>query len=354
MLIASTRISKAEDSRAPEDLSEWGLHCFCISAVHTPHGIIRLDTNGRILYQARTGTTQERLRKQGIATSESQIALLRTYGLLRQEGDVIKTSFPTLGPVEIGPLRERLTQLAAGIVTKITPDVRGITEQLRKEGLEANGYAVVFGYALDGLLWDELKARDALPSTDLNLAYPFWRGAFWAIYPERKDAAGTNEISEGNAALVTTWTDHVSKQLKAIADPDAIRPFLRAVGEGVHYAGPIDTNGASWELANANGKLLVPVIHQHAGDPIYESGKRIASAVAQALHDDPAGKAILASVKGATEQEAILIAAHELIWDVIDGVVTAGVVDLPGALGDAPVTPLSLRALVFIRVKEDR
>jgi hypothetical protein len=337
---------------APADLSTWGLHCFCIEAVRTPHRIVRFDNNGQILYRARTGVTKQALLQAGLAVTESQLSLMLEYRLLRKDGDVLTTAFPVLGPQETSSLRPKVNMLAARITPAITADVRAIAKILHDDGFADSTYAVVFGYVLDGLLWDELRARRQLPSTKLTLEHPQWNGAFWSIYPERVGVAGTNEVESGNAALVFTWTDRVSEALRSLENAPMLPEYLAGLAEvSSRPAVLLGSDQKEWRLASDNGVLRVPVIGQRTGDPIFDLGTRIAGQAARILTEDTYASTVLASIGNATREEATLIVAHELIWDIAAQLEAKKVIRRPAILSDGVMSTDSLRSLLFVRIR---
>ena len=73
------------DDTVPDDLADWSLHCFCIAARRTPHAVIRLDSNGRLLLAASRGIALSELRERGLLVADSQLLLLREFGLVALE-----------------------------------------------------------------------------------------------------------------------------------------------------------------------------------------------------------------------------------------------------------------------------
>lgn len=327
---ASTAGSAAWASEAPpHDLALWGLHCFCLTARHTPQGVVRADDNGRILWRARDGVTQDTLRAEDLTLTDSQLLLLRTYGLLAQDGARLTTAFPALGPEVMLPLRARLRLLARDVAPRLAPDAAAIVDELSRAGRPEHGYAVVFGYALDGLVWDDLRRRNALPETTLDLDHPIWRGAFWAIDPERAGTPGTNEDSFGDVTLVSVWTDQTVAPLKGLV------ASLSTSADQAHQP----------DMPQA-----IPVIDDVPGDPIHDHAEAIAAAAATALIDSPEGSKILASVPKASRGQAVLIVAHEFIWDLIERLVELKAVKTPSALMTSSPSAAQLHALLFLRV----
>jgi hypothetical protein len=82
------------DDTAPDDLAAWSLHCFCITARRTPHAIVRLDRNGRLLHAARHGISRGALREQGLLLADSQLVLLRDFGLVETDGEQVRPPSP--------------------------------------------------------------------------------------------------------------------------------------------------------------------------------------------------------------------------------------------------------------------
>jgi len=351
-LLAFVARTGSAETAAPADLSTWGLHCFCIDAVRTPQRIVRLDNNGQILYRARTGVTKQGLLEAGLGVTDSQLSLMLEYRLLRKDGDTFNTAFPVLGSEEMSVLRPKLDVLAARITPILAADVRAIAKVLRDEGFVDATYAVVFGYVLDGLLWDELSARRLLPSTKLTLERPQWNGAFWSIYPERVGVAGTNEVESDNVALVFTWTNRVSEALRSLENAPQLPEFLRGIADvSTRPAVLLGSDKKEWQLASDQGVLRVPVIRQRTGDPIFDRGARIASQIARILAEDTDAGTILASVDNATREEAMLIVAHELIWDIGAQLETKKIIRRPAVLSDGDMSAEALRSLLFVRIR---
>jgi hypothetical protein len=252
-------------SIAPTDLAAWGLHCFCITARQTPQSIVRLDHNGDLLHRAAGGVPLAVLRSEGLVSSDSQIRLLQAFGLLRQIDDMLITTFPIIGPEAIVALRARIAKVTEGLAETIAADARAMQAALADAGHADSAYAVLFGYALDGLLWNEPALRNVLPDAKLDLDHPFWRGTFWAVYPDRTGAPGTNEAVEGRASFVTVWTDDLALDLRNETVIGPVRAACRGIGK----------NPGSGPAAPA------PVIRAVCNDPIHRLASRIVAAIAR-------------------------------------------------------------------------
>src|ERR1019366_7086175 len=100
-------------------------------------------------------------------------------------------------------------------------DLQTITADLQRRNLSESLYSVMFSYVLDGLSWDQLSSRKAIPSMEVTADHPFWDGTFWAVYPKREAAPGTNSTGPHGITLLMTWTDPVLRELNALQEaPD--------------------------------------------------------------------------------------------------------------------------------------
>jgi hypothetical protein len=301
---------------APPDLAQWGLHAFALGARSTPQGIVALDDNGALLYQARDGITLAELEARGIASSQSRLKLLQTYDLITIDGDRVTTAFPVVGPETLDALRPRIRRLAADLARQVSGEVRAITAELRRRGHTGHDYAVVFGHAVDGLLWDRLRAHGMVPSTELSVERPFWNGAFWAIYPPVAGGAGVNELPGPAATLVMVWTDETNHALWEWARSEAARQML----------------------TDPAGQNEIPVLATDEGDGLHRHSLNIADTIAQALRSDPQAVALLEAMPDAGPHERALIVAHELIWDLMEALTASGHLrPLAGNDGERPV-----------------
>lgn len=273
---------------APEDLALWGLHCFCLHARRTPQAVVRMDGNGRVLWLARNGAARAELPATG-----SQLALLEVFGLIARDRDRWRSTVPM---VEAAALRAEAAALAAPLLPDLADTIAAIGAELAREGLADHAPAVAFGHLLDGWFWDVLRGQGLLPPDTLTPEHPFWRGAFWAVWPPVPAAAGLNLMWGAGASLAMVWTAETASALRALAADPATKAALEAAPAGDRAmlpSGPapvIRPGGALDRLAEAAAtRLAAPFTDMMPGLlPLLPEGV------------DPA--------------TARVIAGHELVW----------------------------------------
>lgn len=309
----------------PEDLAEWGLHAFSLGARSTPHRLIGLDHNGPLLYLAREGITKSTLAEYGIVPSESQLELLRIYDLIEVDDDTISTRFPIVGRETVKEIRMASRDLAQSLVKNLSENVEAISTNVRERGFAGHEYAVVFGYAIDGLFFTDLKRKKAVPSTELSIERPFWNGVFWALYPGRDQSAGTNEARFGDASMTAVWTKATAHAVMDYVDSDEGR-FL---------------------VDNHDTQKILPVITADSDDDVHRQAQTMSEAMIEAL-TSPAAEALYAPVQELDRQCATVIICHELIWDIMEELTIQGALTRPSSFDSDNASEDELTRQCFI------
>lgn len=352
ILFASTVRAEAQqvDSTIAPTFESFSVIQYAATQGPGPQNILRLDNNGAVVLAARRGISREELEKKTPFT-ESQIALLKTFRLLEERNGTLTTAFPILNPEETRQLRRRTQAAAPRLAEMLAPDIRLLTQELRAIGREANAYTILFSYSVDGLVWNEFEQRSLVDIREITASKPLWAGEIWALHPPRAFASGTNSISEEGVSLKVNWTEGaIPRMLPFVADITTLLQMFndyRTEGSVVHQRvrevfGPFD-------LFDEEGRFTIPVIVEDESSPLYRSARAIAEAVAAAA---PA-LLNLASLTEAfgfrDERQALIVAYHELMWDVMDHLEAEGLVRKPAAFAEPErAAPSDIADLVFI------
>ncbi|WP_133061497.1 hypothetical protein [Streptosporangium minutum] len=297
----------------PEDLALWALHCYCPNAMRTPHRLVSDGRNGRALYTARHGAARGDL-----DVSDEQLSQLLEFRLLERDGERLRTAFPVLGSGETSPLRAALRHLAIPLVDAVEKPVGEIAAELRRRGIDHSLYAMVFGYALDLLLWHQLRAEGAVPDTALTAERPWWNGAFWAVHPPRAGSSGTNfyRLAE-DLTLVAVWSDATLHRLHDLATTPRLGEALR----DRHVTAVTDSEGRRWRVRLDDGRSAIPLVG--VGDVLDE----LASAVAAPVSAFLLSRACQETYRYVSTDDrtvATVVIAHELIWEITEQLIARG------------------------------
>lgn len=294
----------------PHDLSHWSLHCYCPGARQTPHALVRRGANGRLLFLVADWIGPEDWGGQGLCPSEDQLRDLERFRLIERRADRIRRIFPVLGPDAIGPARARMDAAAQRLLDEIEGHLAAIRQMLHDRAMADAFHAVILGRVFDGLLWPALKGRTNLPDTTPKRMAPDWRGLFWAVWPPRSGAIGTNELARGAARLVMVWSDRTIAVLNQIREkPWGAELLAFVAGDG--SAPPPDAVIAG--LITVAGQPRFPLFGSDRDRDLTQATDRLAAEIAESVIDQPA---ILAALPGLTQAQSDVILVHELIWAV--------------------------------------
>jgi hypothetical protein len=324
---------------------------FITSSDLAPSNILHLDNNGDIVLAARQGTTRAELRTHDIPFTESQIALLKTYRLLDETQDTLRTTFPILGPEATRKLRDEVQAVAPTLARRIAPQVRQLRDVLRETGRTKNAYSILFSYVLDGLVWDALERRQVLPPRKITAEQPLWSGQVWAVYPPRSFSPGTNSMSDHGVALKVTWTEGaIPRMVPFVADIPTLGRLLDDFeNHGAARDARVRQVFGPFDLFDAAGHFTVPVIDERASNALYRSARAIAADVAAQAPGLLDLSRLVSDFGFRDREQALVVAYHELMWDLMDQLEELGLAEKPVAFA-APqqARPADISALVFI------
>lgn len=324
---------------------------FISSSGSTPQNIINLDNNGEIILACVNGKTREQLQTMGIQFVESQIKLLKTWRVLREENDVLKTSFPILDADAASRLRNYSASAVPSIDQKLRSGIMRFVAILDSIGRSENSYSILFSYILDDLVWNRFQEKGFLNDREITAEMPFWAGEIWAIYPPRDFSMGTNTVSDKGIELKVNWTEKaIPKMTPFVAD---WKNFARLFDDYVEK-GRVENEEAKavfspFDLFDASGYFTVPIIVESKDNSLYSASIRIAEQVANEVPSLFDFSALTKSFNFRDNQQTLVIIYHELMWDLMDHWGNEGLISKPIAfLNPEKANPSDIGALVFI------
>jgi hypothetical protein len=339
-LFAAALAQGASALPEPDSIKDFEMICYCGARVGTPHGVVAMDDNGRILSAARRPITKEQLIARGIPVEDSQLRVLRDWGLLDKSGDRYVARMGIFGPTEMGALRARL----APLVTKAVQANRGhfdaIAAELRRRGHSDAAHTIAFSYVLDGLLWEQLKKMGKMSDVEPNIDHPYWNGTFWAVFPKPASAPGTNSFTKSGVELQMMWKNDVVRFYQPVADDPEIGRWLESLGSAPHGVA----------LPPPNNKLIARaiVINERNSDPLYLEGLSIAQSVADILASQDFSDIMSAQ----SDSDRVIIAAHEFIWRALDEISRQPGFGEPAALARGTDKLSDVAPLLIVSIKK--
>lgn len=350
-VLSDVAFAQGTERPQPIGFNSYELSQFITSVGQSPQQVTTLDNNGDLILACTEGKTRDQIRASGIRFAESQIELLKTWRLMEEKDSVLKTAFPILGEEVSKRLREASQAVVPALGRRLEPDIKKLVALLDRGGRKRNAYTILFSYILDDLVWERFGERNRIGPRVITAEVPLWAGEVWAVYPPRSFSMGTNAVSDKGISLKVNWTERaIPKMGPFVAD---IKTFLRMFDDYVEKGRVEDADAVRvfgpFALFDGTGHFTVPVITAKRGDPLYELSDGIAQRVAQ---DVPA----LLDLEALSKQfgfrdnkQALVIAYHEVMWDLMDHLEGEGIVQKPAAFADPDkAKPADIGDLVFI------
>ena len=323
---------------------------FISTSGSSPQSIMNLDNNGEILLACLSGKTADQLRVKDIKILESQIRLLKDWGLMKEENDTLTTTFPILDENNTKELRNHSREIASILAKDLEDDVIRLTKKLESLQREKNIYTILFSYVMDDLGWEILKKRK-MEQRKITLENPYWSGVIWAINPPRIFSCGTNSITDQGVTFYVNWSERtIKKMVPFIAD---WKNFGKMFDDYLLKGFVEDINAfevfAPFNLFDSSGQFTVPVIEEKAGDPLYE----ICHAISEKIADRVPGLINISEIDKsfgfANNEEALVVLYHELMWDLLDYFEKQQLIQKPIAFSDPDMAESKdIADLVFI------
>lgn len=337
--------------RLPLKIADYDFSQFISSAGYAPQNIIEMDNNGTIVLACLAGKTRDQLRTDGVAFTESQIVLLKTWKVLDEKDALLKTAFPVMNADQTLRLRDKSRIAARSLIVSLRADVTDLTRQLKALGRQQNAYTILFSYVLDHIVWDMFRENKILDARKLTVENPHWAGEIWATYPKRAFSCGTNTIEDKGIALSVNWTEKaIPKMAPFVADwKNFIGMFNDYVAEGRVVNEEARKVFAPFHLFDASGRFTVPVIDATENNALHQVSVRIARRIAD---EAPAALNLESLTKEfgfRDTKQTLVIAYHELMWDILDELEKEGLIRKPVAFSNPEkATPEDIADLVFI------
>ena len=330
-----------------ESLKNYDDICYCDVGLKHPKIILDMDNNLEILFGLKNGRTLKELERFGVKYNQSQISLLLASGLIEVKDSVFYATVPILSKDETIVLRTQTKEIAGDIVRSIQKEYELFMQTLKTKGLQKNSYSLFFALVLDRIVWDILEQDGVIKELTITKEKPFWDGLMWMIEPKRKFFCGTNSITSGNVSISENWSENAGV---TVTSYKTLRIMLNDYKENGRVTNPVVFKTFEGnELFDKTGNLQIPIIKADSTDVIYSQSMNIASIIVKYLNNNIDYSKLLANYPNLAKGHAITILYHEIMWDILDIMESAGQIKKPVAFGKPDeAKPMDLKDLMFI------
>lgn len=297
---------------------------FCSYESYDPSQYVESDNNWELLHTLRTPMSFKELKATGVPVTESQILLLQIGGLIEKENNVLKTIMPIFDKEQTKSIRTLSKTIAQSAYTMSENEWHAFLSELKKNNLAKNAYSLVFSYILDGKIW-----KKQLPWPDSLTNNATWKGAYWALYDKRQNGLsyGTNGLSKFDKIFYQTWSDSLSYWLGS----KTIFKFIEEYGQYKKIvSADLIEKSKEWGLVNEQGEVIIPIINESSDSPIVKISDKIIAKLASCVNQHSAD--FMTKYQLTNENLAKVILYHEVMWDMMDILVSKKIITQPSIL----------------------
>lgn len=342
--VGHTRPSKAKTLKEIEvrkyfSLYSHGAHGINISELHNPD-------NNPILNACLTGAKYRTLEDLGFKDLPDRLERLHEGKIIEQNDGRYYLAFP----VVMGQTRTSLQKLIEQVALQLLPVSEKIMQkiELHLEGREEMLYHVLWSVIMDGqVAWNTAKmelsqAAETGDTTIENIA--------WLVYPRHPYRCGTNGYGDSDVQILITHSPNTPP-------PNVVyRTLNKYKNELIHSLAtdrPIENREAKKALVeygfvDDQGTVQVYVVHlgdidpeviQEFGRLSYEFGHEVIT------HLDIQE---VADILAVSPGQALVIAYHELCYEVLKQLSSRGTLDIPDIVLISDAEPSQMRRLVTL------
>jgi hypothetical protein len=286
--------------------------------------------NDAILRACVGGAASPDLAALKIGDLDERLTRLEKGKLIQRSGGGYSLQFP----VVVGEAHARLQAPIRVAAARMVPAVEEMIKEIktRLPGHEEMLYHFVWSVVMDGdIAWTllEMQLQRSLQKDAIDLATCWW------LYPEHPFSVGTNSYGGSNGLLFITWRrstpapDEVGRILGASEDSFLIASARREpipadkITDRLRSLGLVDAANRSTLFVLDLSSPLVPVLAQ--------CSSRFVRLVATHLDTKEIAQSL-----GVTPEQTLVIAYHELCYEILGRLSAAGDLPIPQVTKDQP------------------
>jgi hypothetical protein len=313
------------------------------------YGALNDPVNNLILNAYLGPATEVALESLGIADLQQRLQRLQRGGLTRKCGDGYRLAFPAV----VGEKRAQLQECVEQAAKRLLPLGKRMTEKIRPhlQGREEMLYHVLWSDIMDApLAW---AAAQAEMETQAEKGDTPIENKGWMIYPPHPSAVGTNSYDVPSGHLRITWSRStpspygihrtILRHQRALTD--AIRNSLPVKEQEARAA--LHRNG----LVDGAGKVRIYTLDRVADADVIQDYRNLEREFAREMMQNlDTGRVADLLVVG--PGEALLIAYHEICWQLLQDLTEEKVLRAPDIVSTPGVDRKQAYRLVTLIMAE--
>ncbi len=310
-------------------------HLFANTSGPSPEFILKLDNNFEILSACIGGKTIEQLREQKIFLTQSQLQLLLYWRLLKQDNNVLETTFPIISAERTNKLR-RLVNTGTSIINEYLKDnVTALDTALKNKGFNNSTYSVLFSYVLSDLIWKKFAEKNIVLKGPVSIERPYWNGVFWAVTPPRELPTRMASVESDFLSLKIHWKPEITEMINRLFENyDQIGAMMKQLEtSGIVEDAQVKSIFVEFGLLNADGSPAIPfILEEDENDEVYKACNDLAQKLADRFIQINDFSHLVKETELINEFIAFAVTFQEFLYEFQQNIDDSGIIAKPRAL----------------------
>ncbi|MDH5403486.1 MAG: hypothetical protein OEZ01_18015 [Candidatus Heimdallarchaeota archaeon] len=301
-----------------DDLKNYKLIFFGSSRFYSPHRVVNIDNNGKILFYCIKPRSLVEIQNHH-QILDSQLDLMRLYNLLKRNNNgTYQTNFPVLTVDQFDDLMNFTRIIAEKLYFHIKTSLIDLIKQYLEEYGGNNPYSFIFSYLFDGKVWSFLMDATNPVSNNNEDESILWSGLFWAVVNKREFSCGTNSWTDGNYTFMVNHSDSNKQIITTLYNDNyTIGSLLQDISPDFIVRDKIKQDHLrSLHLIDHNGKLTLIKIKNNS--PLLSLSNDLAKSIADYFFKTIDLTKLKELIPVKTEIDLITILYHEILWDLME------------------------------------
>jgi hypothetical protein len=342
---ASVQAASSEDPIAQIDFRR---HFYCYNC-NVDWDALSDPNNSSILNACLAHADIDKLQQLGLRDLHERLESLQQGNLIKKDDRKYCLAFPAI----VGTKRVWFEKEIERIAAQMWPATQQMVQELSPhlKGCEHMKYHVVWSLVMDGQVawWSLQQSLKNQLGSSVSLA-----GIHWLIYPQHAYSAGTNTYFDNGRGLAAaiTWT-HTTPSPSTITA--RLGPYADQFAQAVLHNRPVEDSQAiralaPYGLVDDDGSVRIYILDSDSAvsQEIALSGVTFAVGAIKHMQVQK-----LADMLAVSAEQALVIAYHELCYEMLKRLAASGTVEIPEIARRANAPTKQMHRLISFAIIRD-
>ncbi len=301
-------------------LNEYQYYCFCETGSIGPEFILGLDNNADIALNLIRGRTRTEIDLKAGKTTDSQLLLMKEWGLVEQRETKFFTAFPVIRDKETREMRMTAKEIAMKVMQSGMPSMKALVESLTAMKQQKTAFSLLSAYILDDLVIRAFDTAGVITRPAIGGGNAHWAGEFWAVRPRRIFQCESRNYRAEGIEMRMLYREGARVILQDMMNEK--RNILLALGEigqgGMVRSRELQETFEKFRMVDEKGRLLIPMIEEGGDQLLWRQCSSLASEISAVILREAQLQTLADRYYLRDQKQALVILYEEIKWELLD------------------------------------